>query len=284
MSDRIVSVREPPTRCVAAEPAARSGSTFPPDAAAVIYRPARSAMTSGTANSRKWRLRFERRSPPFIEPLMGWTGGDDPLAQVEMTFLSAQAAIAYACRHGFEFVLRGSNEVEMARRHRVSSLRLDDPVCKPARFPPPELVEDTFEATVRNHPAEDDQAKARTAPDYANPNEVLADPKRSVEQKREFLRRWALAVYRLDSTNMQRAVHEESSQLDKIIDALIDLERDGAFTLRGQGVGGQPGSKARSERHEQVGSRCGLFDRASAGRLARVPVRCSCTLDRMVHA
>ena len=89
-------------------------STFPPDAVAVIYRPARSAMTSGQANTRTWKLRFERRSPPFIEPLMGWTGGDDTLTQVELTFPTAEAAIAYARRQGCNCVVHGMEEVAMA--------------------------------------------------------------------------------------------------------------------------------------------------------------------------
>lgn len=55
MSDGITSLKR-------LEPAVSSASTFPTDGVAVIYRPARSAMTSGTANSRKWKLRFERRS------------------------------------------------------------------------------------------------------------------------------------------------------------------------------------------------------------------------------
>src|SRR5215211_2718250 len=51
---------------------------FPPDTTAIIYRPARSAMTSGKANTWRWKLRFEQRATPFVEPLMGWTGGADP--------------------------------------------------------------------------------------------------------------------------------------------------------------------------------------------------------------
>lgn len=40
----------------------------------------------------------------------------------EMTFPSAEAAIAYARRQGLEFVLRRSKEVEMTGCHRVSTL------------------------------------------------------------------------------------------------------------------------------------------------------------------
>jgi hypothetical protein len=179
-------------------------------------------MTSGTANSRKWKLRFERRSPPFIEPLMGWTGG--PLAQVEMTFPSVKAAVAYARHQGLEFVVRRSKEVDMTKCHRVSTLEPDDRVYRPATLATRALVKDPSKATPENCPANDDQAQPRAAPDCASPNEVLRDPKCSIEQKREILRRWALAACRLDGANVQGAAHEDASQLDKIIDALIDLD------------------------------------------------------------
>jgi len=79
---------------------------------AVIYKPARSAMTSGKARTRDWKLRFEPRSCPFIEPLMGWTGSDDTLAQVELTFPSAAAAVAYARRQGLRYILHGADNSE----------------------------------------------------------------------------------------------------------------------------------------------------------------------------
>lgn len=90
--------------------AALTRSVFPEDAMAVIYKPARSAMTSGKARTRDWKLRFEPRSCPFIEPLMGWTGSDDTLAQVELTFPSAAAAVAYARRQGLRYLLQGADD------------------------------------------------------------------------------------------------------------------------------------------------------------------------------
>jgi hypothetical protein len=102
-------------------------SVFPRDAVAVIYRPTRSAMTSGRARTRQWKLRFERRSPGFVEPLMGWTGGEDPLAQVELTFPSAEAAVAYARRQGLRFVLRNDGGVAGANVARGSPLMRSKP-------------------------------------------------------------------------------------------------------------------------------------------------------------
>jgi ETC complex I subunit-like protein len=114
-------------------------SVFPDDAVAIIYKPARSAMTSGRARSKQWKLRFEPRSPRVIEPLMGWTASGDTLAQVELTFPSAQAAVSYARRQGLSHVvqrddsdgrihrLTGVSPVNTPKRHAVvgSSCRLD---------------------------------------------------------------------------------------------------------------------------------------------------------------
>ncbi|CAM5613859.1 MULTISPECIES: ETC complex I subunit [Alphaproteobacteria] len=80
-------------------------SVFPPDAVARIFRPSRSVMTSGKARTKHWILRFERQTPPFIEPLMGWTGGDDPLTQVELRFPTLESAVAYARRQGLTYVV-----------------------------------------------------------------------------------------------------------------------------------------------------------------------------------
>jgi hypothetical protein len=44
---------------------------------------------------------------PVIEPLMGWTGGDDTLIQVKLTFPTREAAVAYAERQGLTFVIEG---------------------------------------------------------------------------------------------------------------------------------------------------------------------------------
>jgi hypothetical protein len=73
-------------------------NVFPPDAEAIIYRPAPSPMTSGRYTKRPWRLEFRPRSAPWIEPLTGWTGSTDPLTQLALTFPSCEAAIAYAQR------------------------------------------------------------------------------------------------------------------------------------------------------------------------------------------
>lgn len=67
-----------------------------------IYRPARSAMQSGTANARQWILEFEPQTPRELDPLMGWTSSADTRAQVRLRFETEEAALAYAREHGID--------------------------------------------------------------------------------------------------------------------------------------------------------------------------------------
>ncbi len=61
-----------------------------------IYQPARSAMTSGAAATRRWILEFTADGARELDPLMGWTGSADTRSQVRLSFPSREAAEAYA--------------------------------------------------------------------------------------------------------------------------------------------------------------------------------------------
>ncbi len=68
-----------------------------------IYRPAKTAMQSGQANTRKWVLEFEPGAAKSIDPLMGWTGSADTREQVHMKFDSKDEAVAFAKKNGLAF-------------------------------------------------------------------------------------------------------------------------------------------------------------------------------------
>ena len=70
---------------------------------AIIYRPAKTAMQSGQAQTKAWLLEFERASALEIDPLMGWTSGADTRAQVRLEFDTREEAIAYAERSGLAY-------------------------------------------------------------------------------------------------------------------------------------------------------------------------------------
>jgi hypothetical protein len=139
---------------------------------------------------------------------MGWTGGDD-----EMTFLSAQAAIAYARRQGLKYVLQGPAD------RQASTLKLD----AQARSTPGSPEPGAFQTTAAENFADHDHGPANVTSRYGHPCEILRDPKLSVEQKRNLLRQWALDAYRTEVATMDGML-PNASQLDEAIDALIDLD------------------------------------------------------------
>ena len=68
-----------------------------------IYRPAKTAMQSGRANTKRWVLEFEPSTPKEIDPLMGWTGSADTRRQLLLHFATCDEAIAYAKRRGLSY-------------------------------------------------------------------------------------------------------------------------------------------------------------------------------------
>jgi hypothetical protein len=68
-----------------------------------IYQPTRNAMQSGEANSHYWALEFLPDNAPFIDPLMGWSGGTDTTQQVKLYFGTKEEAIAYAEKNAIDY-------------------------------------------------------------------------------------------------------------------------------------------------------------------------------------
>ncbi len=75
-----------------------------------IYRPAKTAMQSGTAKTQHWCLDYEPETPRRIEPLMGWTSSADMRGQVRLFFKTKEEAIAYCEKNGIPHVLQEPHE------------------------------------------------------------------------------------------------------------------------------------------------------------------------------
>ena len=70
-----------------------------------IFKPAKTAMQSGFANTKDWVLEFEPEEPSTVEPLMGWTSSGDMRQQVKLRFETKDEAVAYCERHGIAYQL-----------------------------------------------------------------------------------------------------------------------------------------------------------------------------------
>lgn len=68
-----------------------------------IYKPAKTAMQSGIAQTDAWVLEHVSEVRREIDPLMGWTGSTDTQGQVKLNFATKAEAIAYAERMGLAY-------------------------------------------------------------------------------------------------------------------------------------------------------------------------------------
>ena len=68
-----------------------------------IYRPAKTAMQSGQANTKDWVLDYEPEEPRVVESLMGWTSSGDMKSQLRLRFATKEEAVAYCERHGIPY-------------------------------------------------------------------------------------------------------------------------------------------------------------------------------------
>ncbi|HEX4408289.1 MAG TPA: ETC complex I subunit [Xanthobacteraceae bacterium] len=80
-----------------------------------IYKPARTAMQSGTAKTKEWILDYEPEQPRSVEPLMGWTSSGDMKQQLRLHFDTKEEAIAYCERNGIAYEAFDSPPLKRAR-------------------------------------------------------------------------------------------------------------------------------------------------------------------------
>ena len=80
-----------------------------------IYKPSKTAMSSGTAKTQSWVLEHVNEAGREVDPLMGWTSSKDTQAQVRLTFGSKEAALDYAAEKGIEV----SVQEPKARKHNI---------------------------------------------------------------------------------------------------------------------------------------------------------------------
>jgi predicted DNA-binding transcriptional regulator YafY len=68
-----------------------------------IFKPAKSAMQSGKANTQGWILEFAPETARAPDALMGWTQSRDMDGQVRIKFATRDEAVDYARKHGIAF-------------------------------------------------------------------------------------------------------------------------------------------------------------------------------------
>jgi len=80
-----------------------------------IFVPAKNSMQSGTYGMRRWKIEFDVRER-WENPLMGWTSTGDPLSNTEVTFTSAEDAMAFCEKNGWEFFIEEPKKIAFKKK------------------------------------------------------------------------------------------------------------------------------------------------------------------------
>jgi hypothetical protein len=201
---------------------------YPDDAFVRIYKPSR-AVTSIKARTKGWRLVFERRTAPIIEPLMGYTGGDDTLTQVELSFPTLQSAIRYAERQGLTYVVQTPTGQTANGHGRQANETPASQGGSRHAFSDATLLRLGLAALQESYGRALDNAANRNAPNgpesWTTPMGVVRDPTLSLDAKRSILMNWAWTEYLIDqATNERMPENNRPSRLDEVEQALLSLE------------------------------------------------------------
>jgi hypothetical protein len=94
-------------------------------ALARILRPAKTAMSSGTARTKCWILEFEQATPRRADPLMGWISAEDTLNQVRMSFDTLEEAQAFAQKQGLDYSIEEPNTRTLKPKAYADNFRAD---------------------------------------------------------------------------------------------------------------------------------------------------------------
>jgi hypothetical protein len=94
-------------------------------ARARILRPAKTAMQSGRALTRKWVLEYEQATKRQPDPLMGWSSAQDTLNQIRLRFDSLDEAVAFAQKHGIDYQVLDPQERRPRPKSYADNFRYD---------------------------------------------------------------------------------------------------------------------------------------------------------------
>lgn len=72
---------------------------------AKIYKPAKTAMQSGKANTKLWVLEYLPENTKSADPIMGWTSSNDTKSQLKLRFNSSAEAEQYAKAHKIKYII-----------------------------------------------------------------------------------------------------------------------------------------------------------------------------------
>ena len=90
-----------------------------------IYKPSKTAMSSGQVKTKEWVLEPEITSARLPEPLMGWQSSEDTDNQVKLYFSSDQDALKFAQKKGWRAIVQGEKHKKVKPRNYADNFKYE---------------------------------------------------------------------------------------------------------------------------------------------------------------
>ena len=82
---------------------------------AKIYKPTKTAMQSGSRNTKNWILEYEPLET-VVSPLMGWESSRDMLSEVKLEFSTKDKAIDYAKKNNISYYVINPQDRKLVKK------------------------------------------------------------------------------------------------------------------------------------------------------------------------
>lgn len=98
-----------------------------------IYRPSKTAMQAGRAKVQSWILEYQATSARKPDDLIGWSGSEDTLNQVRLSFETVEQAIAHAQKNGWLYSVLPAQDRKIRPRNYGDNFKYFPPEKKNAK-------------------------------------------------------------------------------------------------------------------------------------------------------
>ena len=82
----------------------------------LIFKPAKSAMTSGLYKTKKWCLSNNEMNETFINSKFCWTGSTNPEKQIKIFFDDLESAVKFAKKNNYNYEIQRPNKRNLIKK------------------------------------------------------------------------------------------------------------------------------------------------------------------------
>ena len=90
-----------------------------------IYKPSKSAMQSGQANTKKWLAEYISDTEQVKDTLMGWNSSLDTKSQIKVFFDTKEQAIKWAKKNNYQYFVKDPKKRKIKAKNYASNFDIN---------------------------------------------------------------------------------------------------------------------------------------------------------------